>query len=170
MTAATRTQEITQGFDTLNDEVAAIIEGCSNQEWQAISVGEAWTIAAVAHHIAIVQQGFVGMVERFAAGETFTPKISWDKINEENARHAQEYAQADRQECLDILASSRSTMRRLIEGFDDGDLDRVAGNFGGNELTIGQVLEYVVVGHVREHLGSINATLQSSASEGGSPA
>lgn len=162
MTATTRTHEIGQQFEDLNDEVAAIIEGCSDQEWQAVSVGEGWTIAAVAHHIAIVQQAFVGMVEHFSRGRTYSPDFTMDDIHRKNAEHAQEYAQADRQECLDILASSRATMRNLIEGFDDSDLDRVAGTFGGNALSIGQVLEHVVVGHVREHLGSMNATLASS--------
>ena len=38
-------------------------------------------------------------------------------------------------------------------------LDRVAGVFGGNEMTVNQVLEWVVIGHTADHLGTIRGTL-----------
>lgn len=99
------------------------------------------------------------MVEKLASGETYSPTTGVGSIHEENARHAREYAAADKDETLEILEASGAAMTGLLQRFDDEQLDRHAGTFGGNELTVAQVIEYVVVGHAREHLTSIQNTI-----------
>lgn len=33
-------------------ELAAVVEGCSAAGWEAICVGEGWSVAVTAHHVA----------------------------------------------------------------------------------------------------------------------
>jgi uncharacterized damage-inducible protein DinB len=161
MSTTTSAAELAAQFATVNDEIIAATRQCDAAGWQRITAAEGWTVAATVHHVAIVQRAFAGMVARLAAGETYTPNISWDTINAENARHAEEYAGADEEESLDILQASRDDILSSLGGLSDAELERSAGNFGGNELSVGQVVEYVVTGHPREHVASIIATLAS---------
>jgi uncharacterized damage-inducible protein DinB len=146
-------------FAAVNDELIALVEGCDDEQWQASSVGEGWTLAAVAHHAAEVNGAFAGILARLAAGETYTPNISTEWINENNARHAREYATAGKQEVLDLLRQNGDAIASQLETLDEAQLERVAGNFGGHELTVAQVIEYVFIGHTAEHKESVRATL-----------
>lgn len=159
MTATTRAAELAAEFGDLQNLAVATVSGADHDQWQQTTEAEGWTVAATAHHLAIVQRGFVGMIEKLAGGETYSPTIDMEAIHKSNAEHAREYAAADRAETLDILESSGADMARLIRSIDDGQLERIAGTFGGNELTVAQVIEYVVIGHLREHSTSIQKTI-----------
>ncbi len=159
MTVSTRSSELTTTFERGNAEALALLSGCTEEQWRRTTPAEGWTVAATAHHLATVQRAFVGIVEKFAAGETYSPTINMEEIHRSNAAHASEFAEADRIETLDILRSSGVDMALLIASFDDPGLDSVAGDFGGNEMTVARFIEYVVIGHVQEHATSIRNTL-----------
>lgn len=112
----------------------------------------------LAHHSAEVNGAFAGLVARLGADETCSPKVSWDDIHRANAGHARANADVDRPTVLALLRERGGAVGRALRALGDDDLDRVAGTFGGNELTIAQVIEYVVIGHTAEHLARIRAT------------
>ena len=159
MTVSTRSSDLATTFERGNAEAFALLNGCTEEQWQRTTIAEGWTVAATGHHLATVQQAFVGIVQKFAAGETYSPTISVEGIHRSNAKHVSEFADADKTGTLDILRSSGLDIARLIASFDDSGLDCVAGNFGGNEMTVARFIEYVVIGHVREHATSIQNTL-----------
>ncbi len=159
MTETTRAEGLTAQFTALNDAAIATIAGCTAEGWRRITASEEWTVAAAAHHFASVQQGFVGLVTVLASGETFSPPPGMDDIDRSNAQHAAEYAAADRADTLALLRESGEAIAGLLSGLDDEGLDRIAGTFGGQELRVVQVIEYVVIGHARDHIASIQAAL-----------
>lgn len=159
MTATTQATQIATKFEEQQNQAVAAVSGVTDEQWQRVTEAEGWTVAATAHHLAIVQQGFLGMVEKLVAGDTYTPTLDMEAIHTQNAEHAREYAGADRAETLEILESSGAAMTGLLQRFDDDQLERTAGTFGGNDLTVAQVIEYIVIGHVREHLTSIQNTI-----------
>ena len=116
-------------------------------------------VGVVAQHLAVVQDAFVGMVETLAAGTTFSPRSSMEEVHEINAQHAREYAEVGKPETLTVLRESNATMAQLLHSLDDEQLDRTAGVFGGRELSVAQVVEWIVIGHAKEHLASIRATV-----------
>lgn len=127
-------------------------------------MSEGWTVAATAHHIAVVQRAFVRLVTTLATGQTYSPSSSMDEIDRGNARHAEEYAAVGKPETLALLRTSGDAIARLLHGLGDEQFDRSAGTFGGRELRVAQVVEYVVIGHARYHLASIQATLAAVGS------
>lgn len=159
MSVTTRAAELAASFERLNNDVIGLVNGCDDEQWQRTTTAEGWTVAATAHHLAIVQRAFVGIVEVLAAGKTYTPAIDMDAIHKSNAEHAVEFAAADKSETLEILQSSGDDMAALIRGFDDAGLDRIAGSFGGNDMTVAQFIEYVVIGHNREHGDSVREAI-----------
>ena len=152
-------RDLVDRLENLQANAEQTLSSCTSEQWRMLTKAEGWTVAATAHHLAIVQRAFVGMVERFAAGETYTPSVDMNRVHETNADHAGEYAVADQDETFQILQSSGTRMAALFRGFSADDLVRRAGTFGGNDLTVAQVLDYVVIGHLREHLASVQDTI-----------
>ena len=155
----TRGEEYAARFEAVNDEVIALVTSCTEEQWRLKCVDEERSAAVVAHHIAEVNGAFAGMVARLAAGETYTPKVSWEVIHETNAKHAREHADVGQTEVLELLRTNGAAIAQQLRGLADEGYDRIAGTFGDNELTVGQVTEFVVIGHTAEHLGSIRATV-----------
>ena len=159
MNRTTQRAALAARFDDLQSEAVATLMQCDDACWLRTTAAEGWTVAATAHHLANVQRAFVAIVEKLAAGMTYTPASSMEQIHRSNAEHAREFADADRQETLALLESSGAAMSALLHGFDDDGLARPAGTFGGNQLSVAQFVEYVVIGHAREHLDSIQQTI-----------
>jgi hypothetical protein len=155
----TRGEAYATRFEAVNEEVIALVAGCPDERWRLKCVNEERSVAVVAHHIAEVNGAFAGMVERLASGETYTPNVSWEVIHESNAKHAREHAAVGKEEVLEGLRANGAAIARQLRSLADEGYDRIAGTFGDNELTVGQVAEFVVIGHTAEHLGSIRATV-----------
>lgn len=146
-------------FEALNTEVIDAVTACPGEQWRLSCANDERSVAVLAHHIALVNGGFARMVERLASGETYTPNTSMEEIHQINAQHARDYAGVDRDEVLDLLRSSGESVVTQLRRINDERFDADAGVFGGNPLTVAQVVEYVVIGHTAEHLDSISATL-----------
>jgi uncharacterized damage-inducible protein DinB len=156
---ATRGEALAARFETVNEDIVAAVTGSTDEQWRQPCSSEGWSVGVVAHHIAEVQQTFAGMVAAFAAGETRSPSGSMDQVHESNARHAHDHAAVGRPETLEMLKESRDVIAPTLRGLDDAQLDRIAGVFGGNELSVQRFVEYVVNGHAAEHLASLRTTL-----------
>lgn len=163
----TRAQQFAVQFEAVNNDLMATVERCDSAQWLAGCVNDERSAAAIAHHVASVNETFVGMLAKFAAGDTYTPNTSMEDIHRMNAEHAREFASVDRQTVLDLLRSSGATMTELLTGLSDDVFERHAGVFGGHALSVSQVIEFVVVGHTAEHLETIQNTLALSTPAGG---
>ncbi|HEX5504795.1 MAG TPA: DinB family protein [Thermomicrobiales bacterium] len=159
----TRVEHLVAEFEAVNEEIIAIVARCSDEEWRRACTGEGWAVGVVAHHIATVHRDFLGLIGALAAGQTRSPGSSMANVDQSNARHACDHAAVGRQETLDALRENGAAAARQLRDLRDEQLDRVAGVFGGHELSVAQVLEWVVIGHAREHLASIRATLDERA-------
>jgi hypothetical protein len=137
----------------------AAVSTCSDEQWRQPTAEDGRTVGVVAHHVGEVNGAFAKIVETLAVGGTYTPKVSMEEVHESNAKHARNNAAAGKAETLDLLRANGDEILRVLASIDDTVLDRTAGIFGGNELTVNQVLEWVVIGHTAEHLGTIRSTL-----------
>jgi len=158
-TATSRIDQYAAQFEAINNEVIAIVEGCTDAQWQQPCVNEERPVGVVAHHIGVVHRDFLRIVERLASGQTFSPNMSMDVVHESNAQHARDHAEIGKQEVIDALRTNGATLAQSLRSLRDEQLDRVAGTFGGNKLTVSQVLEWIVIGHAAEHLGSLRNTV-----------
>jgi uncharacterized damage-inducible protein DinB len=158
-TTITRAEQYAAQFAAANDEVIALVTGCTDEQWRLRCVDEERSVAVVAHHIADVNAAFTKMVARLASGATYTPNIAMDEIDRSNAQHARDFADVEKPEVLAGLRSSGTAIAQQLAALSDEQLDGIAGVFGGNELKVSQVVEYVVIGHTAEHLNSIRATI-----------
>jgi uncharacterized damage-inducible protein DinB len=159
MSTTTQTEQLTTQFEALNDEVIVVVEECSDEQWRRTTIAEGWSVAVTAHHIAVVYGVFIRLVGRLASGATFSPSASLDEVHRSNAQHARDFANAGKQETLDLRQTNGAALAQQLHTLNVEQLGRVAGVFGGNELTVEQVVQYIVIGHPQEHLASIRATV-----------
>lgn len=154
----TRTEQLAAEFTAVNDDVIATVMQCTDEQWRQPCVNEGRSVGVVAHHIATVHRDFTGLLTALVAGQTWSPGSSMADVDEGNARHARDYATVGKPETLDLLRTNGTAVTELLGRLDDEQLDRIAGIFGGHELTVARVVEWIVIGHAREHLASIRAT------------
>lgn len=155
----TRVEQLAAQFETVNDDLIATVEGCAEEQWRTPCADEGRSIGVVAHHVAVVYPAFARIVKAVAAGETLSPRSSMAVVHQSNAQHAQDYAAVGKSEVLDALRENGAAVARQLRGLSNEQLDRTAGVFGDRELSVAQVVEWIVIGHTREHLASIRAAV-----------
>jgi hypothetical protein len=156
-----RAEQYAAQFEAINNEVIALVTECTEEQWRQPCTNEERPVGVVAHHIGVVHRDFIWIVERLSSGQTFSPNASMDVVHESNAQHAREHVSVSKQEVSEALQTNGAALARSIRSLRDEQIDQIAGTFGGNELTVAQVLEYIVLGHAAEHLGSIRSTIAS---------
>lgn len=156
---ASRVETFVEQFVAVNDALIATVEGCSDAQWRVRCEEGGRTVGVVAFHVGATNEAFAGMLGALAAGQGYTPNVSMEEIHRQNAEQAREHAAVGKAAVAADLRRHGAAIVATMRGLGDDDLAKVAGTFGGNQLTIGQVIEYVVVGHTREHLDSIRAAL-----------
>ena len=154
-----RSERLAAEFGEINAELIAIVSGCKEEEWQSPSVDEGWPIGVVAHHVAIVIPAFIRIVQQIAAGAILTIRVSMEEVHEGNARHALECADVRPAEVLELLKTHGGECRHVLSDLSDEQLAITTAAFPGRELSLAEVVERIVIGHSRQHLASLRATL-----------
>ena len=157
MTTTTKIDQLVARFIAVNDEAIALVDACSEAQWRAPAAAEGWPAAVVAHHIAVVHDEFMPLVRAFAGGETFSPGSAMDEVDRINADHAREFADVGKPETIDALRVNGAALTHLLRTIPDEALDRIAGTYGGREMTVAQVVDWIVIGHAESHLASLRS-------------
>jgi uncharacterized damage-inducible protein DinB len=149
-----RADALAAKFEQANADAIATVERLSDADWRK-TTGEGWTVAATAHHAAIVHEGIARFIREVADG-TATPRSGMDTIDQSNARHAQEYASCSKAEVLDELRARGATAAAIVRGLSDEQLDRSTDAIPGMPpVSAEQLVEMALIGHVAEHTASI---------------
>ena len=86
-----KANELAEKFTIFNNEMLALVENCTDEDWQKVCGGEQWTVGVVAHHVAAGHYSALDLVKMIVAGETLPP-LTMDTIDQMNVQHAQENA------------------------------------------------------------------------------
>ena len=156
-----RARILAKRYEQTNEELIAAVEQCSAEQWRAVCVVENWPVGVTAHHVAAMAGLDVEVLSVVARGEPW-PAISMDAVSEGNARHAHEHAGCTKAETIELLRRNCQAAAAVIEGFDDGQLDRAWPALWRDDalLSIEQCVEDHLIGHIREHLEGIRAAMR----------
>lgn len=149
-----RAQALAATFEQANADAIATVERLSDAGWQR-TTGEGWTVAATAHHAAIVSEGIARFIGEVANG-TATPRSGMETVNESNARHAAQYAGCSKAEVLDEFQAKGAAVAAIVRGLSDEQLDRTTDAIPGmRPVSAAHLIEMALIGHVAEHVASI---------------
>jgi len=156
---STPAEQFAVRFAMVNDDVIAAVLGCSDEQWRQSCASEGWSVGVAAHHVAEVHRDFSGLLKALAAGETRSPGSSMAEVNRSNAQHARDFATVTRPETIEALRANGAAVAHLLSSLGDEQLEHTAGVFGGRELSVARVVEWIVIGHAEVHLASIHTTI-----------
>ena len=148
-----------QGARVLLDFVAALPES----EWQNLCADEGRAVSVMAHHVASAYLVEMDLVRVLATGQPIAG-VTWDMIHELNAKHADTYAGADRQQTLALLLQNSREAANAVRALSDEQLDRAApvSLHWEAPLTAQYFIEEHTIAHSYRHLASIRAAVTAA--------
>lgn len=157
---STRAADLAAKLDEANAAVIETVENSSDADWQRVTPGEGWSVGVTARHIAASHLPIMGLVELVATGGE-VPPVTMEMFHASNAQHAQEHANCTREEVLEILRRDGKAAADKLRGLNDEQLDRTASMAfaDGAEMSAGQLVEMILLGHPTQHLASIKAAI-----------
>ena len=154
-----RSEALAGQFERAVAEMAQTVEQSSEQHWQAMCGGEKWTVAATAHHVAAQWPLEREYISAAAEGRPM-PSHTWDDINGNNDRRAQDFRACSKADVLTLLRDGASSMAAYVRSLSDEQLDRTAALplADGAIVSTQQLIEGgVLIDHATGHLQSIRA-------------
>lgn len=149
---AQRSEELAKQFEQTNEEFTKAVESSSDAQWHAICKSEGWPFGVTAHHVATGTAGISRLIGALAAGAA--PALTQAMVDGGNAAHATEHANCTKAETTKLLRENGAAAAKMVRGLSDDQLE-TKGVFVGNEMTAGQAIENVLIGHVSGHLASL---------------
>jgi hypothetical protein len=153
-------ERLEQGASALEAVAGALTEW----EWQTRIPGDGRTIGVVVHHVATMYPLEIQLAQTLAAGKPIAG-VTWDVVNELNAKHATANNAVTREAAIDLLRRNSAAAAAAIRAFSDQELDRAAtvSLNADAPLTCQFFLEDHAVRHGYHHLARIRAALASPA-------
>jgi len=146
-----------------NDEAIAFVESCTDDQWATMVSGENWPVGVVMHHIAVGHLQMLDWLGRARRGEEITKTAS--EIDDDNARHAHDFAGVTRDETVEELRRHGAALARCIRGFSAEEFaTSVAFGPGDGMAVTAEQLAPVSIRHCRGHLDDARGALESGGS------
>ena len=155
-----RADMLAKQFEAKADELTDTIEKLSDADWKKVTTAEKWSVGVTAHHAAGAHEPIVGMAKTVASGQTLPP-FTMAMLDEMNAKHAQDFAGCTKAEALALHKKGVASAAATVRGLSDAELERTGTLLTGMPtMSVQQIIEGVLINHIREHLDSIRATVK----------
>ena len=154
-----RSQSLANMIQAFNDAVTAFVERCPNGAWRQTCADEDWPVGVVARHIAAGHFQIIHLARTMLKGESL-PELTMEQVIEQGNAHARDHADCTREEVQTLLKENGSAAISFVAGLSDKDLD-CKGYLAlvGGEVTVEQILNFVLLESGGDHLSSMQATI-----------
>lgn len=150
-----RVEALAAELESVNVQVVAACEGCSDADWKAAVWDDGRPAGAVYNHIADAYDAVTRWGVMIANGEE-PPQLTMEQIHQFNERSATEVTSLPKQEILTLLQEKAKAAAALIRGLEDGQLDIVGTiPFMGGDTTAERLIKGACINHARGHLKAI---------------
>jgi hypothetical protein len=149
-------QILADQFEQINRDAIATIDRCTDADWQKTCANDERTVGTVAHHIAESHMAVAGLAQMAANGQPLPP-LTREIIDQGNAKHAAEHTNCTKQETRELLQRNGVAAANIVRGLNDEQLAR-SGTLFGNPITSAQIIEGILIDHLRGHLNNLQAT------------
>ena len=163
-TKKSRSAHLADQFEAAQDSFIRLIESLGVEQWQMRGKNspgarvndedETRPVGVIAHHVASTQPWIMERI-RAIIEDRPTPPVDFKVIN---AEHATDHAHATRTEVLALLRDSAREIGKEVRAIQDDLLDKER-QLPSGTMTVQQRIERVLIGHMKSHQGSIEATI-----------
>jgi hypothetical protein len=163
-TKTTRSARLADQFEAAQEDFIRLVESLTVEHWRMKGQNtpdlrinnedENRPVGVIAHHAAVNQDWIMNRIKAIVEDKP-TPPVDFKEIN---AHHANEHAHATRAEVLALLRDSKPRIAKDLRAIPDHLLDKER-QFPTGTMTVQQRIERVLIGHMKSHLASIEATI-----------
>jgi anti-sigma factor ChrR (cupin superfamily) len=161
---ATRSARLADQFEAAQESFIRVVESLTVEHWRMRGRNtpelriddedESRSVGVIAHHVAVNQDWIMNRIKAIIEDKP-TPPVDFKDIN---AHHANEHAHATRAQVLALLRDSKPRIAKELRAIRDNQLDKER-QLPSGTMTVQQRIERVLIGHMKSHQGSIEATI-----------
>lgn len=163
----TKGQELAIAFDAATDQLVSRIRSMSDEEWSARIDEDNWSVAQEALHLGVWMEVEGDWYGKLAHGKPALP-LSREAADHLNAQLMAENPEPSREQVLLAIAGNRTLVRHLLINLSDEQFAQtipmsrafVSGPANA-EISLADLAERMLVGHVSSHLEAIEKTIQT---------
>jgi hypothetical protein len=153
--------ELAGRFDRAAAEFEAALSRLSDENWTAYVPEEQRTVAALVNHVALAWRGESISFQRIALGKS-GKGLTNQELDELNAEHGNQFADADRDETMARLRKAKESTASFIRGLSDEQLERRGKHMPEEpQRSVAEWIEICLIGHPGDHLPAILAAVQT---------
>ena len=163
-TKTSRSAGLADQFEAAQQSFINLVESLTNEQWRMRGVNtpelrqndedESRTVGVIAHHVASTQPWIMSRI-RAIIEDGPTPPVDFKIIN---AEHAIKHADATKAEVMGLLRKSLRGITNEVRTIPDNMLDKER-QLPTGVMTVQQRIERVLIGHMKAHQASIEATI-----------
>lgn len=155
---ATKSAALADRFDAEIEKAVATLERLSDADWRKVTAAEGWTVGVTAHHYAGALEPISQLIEGLVAGRPGT--LDGRTLDAMNAQHAQDFADCTKAETVALLRKGAVVASSTIRGLTEAELAK-SGTVLVDlpQMTVEQLIQAALFGHLEEHFGSIRRTV-----------
>jgi len=154
-----RTEALATQFEAKAREATAILEKLSDADWKKITTAEEWSVGVTAHHVAGAHEPIANIVKTLAAGQS-VPHFTTAMLDGLNAQHAKEFAGVGKSETIALHQKGVAAAAAVVRSLGDEQLANTGTVFAdAPPMTAAQMITRGLIGHIEDHLGSIQKTI-----------
>ena len=163
-TKTSRSAGLADQFGAAQESFINLVESLTDEQWRMRGVNtpelrqndedESRPVGVIAHHVASTQPWIMGRI-RAIIEDGPTPPVDFKIIN---AEHAVEHARATKPEVLGLLRQNLQRLTDEVRAIPDHMLDKER-QLPTGVMTVQQRIERVLIGHMKAHQASIEATI-----------
>jgi len=160
----TRSARLADQFEAAQESFIRLVESLTVEHWRMKGENtpelrindedESRPVGVIAHHVAANQDWIMNRIKAIVEDKP-TPPVDFKSIN---AQHANEHAHATRAEVLALLRDCKPRIAQDLRAIPDDQLDKER-QFPTGTMTVQQRIERVLIGHMKSHQASIEATV-----------
>ena len=163
-TKTSRSGLLADDFEATQQRFIKLVESLTDEKWRMKGVNtpelrqndedESRPVGVIAHHVASTQPWIMSRIRAIIEDEP-TPPVDFKIIN---AEHAVEHAGATKAEVVGMLRQNLHRIPDEVRAIPDHMLDKER-QLPTGVMTVQQRIERVLIGHMKAHQASIEATI-----------
>jgi hypothetical protein len=120
-----RSQALAERLEQGARALATLAGGLTDAQWQTRIPKDGRKVGVVVHHVATMYPLEIQLAQALAGGKAIEG-VTWDAVNDINAKHAAEHDGVTKEAALDLLRRNSAAAAAAIRALSDAELDKAA--------------------------------------------
>ena len=157
-----RSQALAERLEQGARALATLAGGLTDAQWQTRIPKDGRKVGVVVHHVATMYPLEIQLAQALAGGKAIEG-VTWDAVNDINAKHAAEHDGVTKEAALDLLRRNSAAAAAAIRALSDAELDKAAPVSLNSDapLTCQFFIEDHAMRHSFHHLAKIRGAIKA---------